>query len=84
MTQTMITTRPVMIGGGASNDNVYAVFGRTADGKYHHIRLFDCGLRLRADEGLDLYSCKHATREAQEIAKRNGIPSPGFFSDLRQ
>lgn len=84
MTQNIqsITERPEAIGAGAIDHGTYGVFGRTKQGKYHVIRLFST-LVLRSDEGIQPCPKKYAIQEAREIAKRNHIPCPGFFEDLR-
>jgi hypothetical protein len=64
--------RPTRLQGTEVNTNVYGVIGIGVDGQWRPVRAYQ-GLRLRADEGIDLYRLDHAREEAAEIARRNGL-----------
>jgi hypothetical protein len=65
-------SRPIRLQGTEINTNVYGVIGVGIDGQWRPVRAYR-GLRLRADEGIDLYRLDHARSEAAEIARRNGL-----------
>jgi hypothetical protein len=65
-------SRPIRLQGTEINTNVYGVIGVGIDGQWRPVRAYR-GLRLRADEGIDLYRLDHARSEATEIAQRNGL-----------
>jgi hypothetical protein len=64
--------RPTRLMGAETNTSVYGVIGLGIDGQWRPVRAYR-GLRLRADEGIDLYRLDHARSEATEIARRNGL-----------
>ena len=64
--------RPTAIMAAEINTNVFGSVGVGVDGIIRPIRAYS-GVRLRADEGLDLYRLSHAESEADNIRNRNRL-----------